>query len=77
MNCRTCIHNRYEPAMQSGDPEDGMINNCHQPDMTAAIAGLDSEAAEVINVWMQGQNWDAECLCPVETTPCPGYEAKP
>lgn len=76
MNCRTCAHNRYEPAFSSGRPEDGMINNCTEPGLVA-IQGADSGVPLIpIEVWMRAQSWDDECMCPLETDPCPGWQAK-
>ncbi len=73
MNCRTCVHNHYEPVMESGDPAEGMINNCYgiegQEDITAPVSP--------IQLWIDQQKWDAECLCPEVTEPCPGFKAKP
>ena len=78
MNCRTCFYNSCEPVMASDDPAEGVMNHCNQPDVLADMAGgpHEPEVAHAISEWMREIEWDAECLCPEVTTPCPGFEPR-
>ncbi len=71
MNCRTCVHNHYEPVGISGVTPEGMINNCDRPESS------DEQEADLLNRWMGEQEWDDEMMCPEVTDPCPGFEATP
>lgn len=71
MNCRTCVHNHYEPVMESGDPAEGMINHCDR------LESSDEQVPAPLDQWLGEQDWDDEMMCPEVTEPCPGFEAKP
>lgn len=71
MNCHTCMYNRYEPASESEDPDNGMLNHCSLDPMHIGL----SDSDEAIQEWVCAQTWDDELMCPLTTTPCPGWEA--
>lgn len=70
MNCHTCKHNQYHAMFDDDDPDGGMVNSC------TLEPGHAADVPDAVDRWIFKQVWDAECMCPAKTTPCPGFKAR-